>query len=116
MLLVSAVDVIELSSDSEAQSDDDDCVMVQSSEEEERDQEVESEDLNDGGAHINDEFNCPDDKGRVLVNVGHPSDDPDIFLSPQMARAIKPHQVCVIVYFYFYVCSIFIHFCCKQLI
>jgi hypothetical protein len=88
---VFSVDVIELSSDSEEdESEEDDCVMVPSTEEEEED---EAEDVNDGGAHINDDFNRADDKGRVLVNVGHPADDPDIFLSPQITRAIKPHQV-----------------------
>ena len=91
---LSAVDVIELSSDSEDESNEDDCVMVPSTEEEEEEEDIESEDLNDGGAHINDEFNRLDDQGRVLVNVDHPSEDPDIFLSPQVAKAIKPHQVC----------------------
>lgn len=91
---MSAVDVIELSSDSEDESNEDDCVMVPSTEEEEEEEDIESEDLNDGGAHINDEFNRLDDQGRVLVNVDHPSEDPDIFLSPQVAKAIKPHQVC----------------------
>ncbi|XP_076468714.1 uncharacterized protein LOC143299416 [Babylonia areolata] len=86
------VDVIELSSDSEDESNEDDCVMVPSTEEEDE-EEVEAEDLNDGGAHINDEYNQRDDQGRVLVNVGHTSEDPDVFLSPQMAKAIKPHQI-----------------------
>lgn len=86
------MDVIELSSDSEDESEEDDCVMVPSTEDEE-DEDAEAEDVNDGGAHINDDFNCPDDKGRVLVNVGHPADDPDVFLSPQMAKSIKPHQI-----------------------
>ena len=89
-----AVDVIELSSDSEDESNEDDCVMVPSTEEEDEDDDIEAEDLNDGGAHINDDLNCLDDLGRVLVNVDHPADDPDIFLPPQVAKAIKPHQVC----------------------
>lgn len=38
-------------------------------------------------------MNLPDDQGRVLVNVGHPSDEPDVHLAPQIARVIKPHQV-----------------------
>ena len=82
-------DVIELSSDSSEESEEDDCVMVSEEEEE----EAEAEDLNDGGSHINDDLNQRDDKGRVLINLGHPSEDPDIFLSPQMAKVIKPHQV-----------------------
>lgn len=87
-----AVDVIELSSESEDEEDDDDCVMMPSTTEEEED-EPEAEDVNNGGSHINDDFNCADEKGRVLVNVGHPAEDPDIYLTPQVARAIKPHQV-----------------------
>lgn len=85
-------DIIELSSETEDEEDDD-CVMVPSAEEEE--EEAEAEDVNNGGSHINDDFNCPDDKGRVLVNVGHPPEDPDIFLSARVAKAIKPHQVCI---------------------
>ena len=89
-----SVDVIELSSESEVDSEGNDCMMVPGKEDDIDDgEEAEVEDVNDGGAHINDEYNLPDEKGRVLVNVGHPAEDPDIFLSPQMARMIKPHQV-----------------------
>lgn len=52
-----------------------------------------AEDPNNSGAHTNDCFNQPDEEGRVLVNVGHPPEDPDIFLAPQIAKVIKPHQV-----------------------
>ncbi|XP_077400621.1 helicase ARIP4-like [Vanacampus margaritifer] len=45
------------------------------------------------GMHVNDDFNLPDDQGRVLVNLNHPATDSDIFLSPQLARAVKPHQI-----------------------
>lgn len=45
------------------------------------------------GAHTDDAFNRPDAQGRVLVNLNHPSEDDDIFLLPQLARAVKPHQV-----------------------
>lgn len=45
------------------------------------------------GAHTDDAFNRPDAQGRVLVNVNHPSQEEDIFLTPQLARAVKPHQV-----------------------
>uniref|UniRef100_A0A8C6T8L3 RAD54 like 2 n=1 Tax=Neogobius melanostomus TaxID=47308 RepID=A0A8C6T8L3_9GOBI len=31
--------------------------------------------------------------GRVLVNTNHPDSDPDIFLTPQLARSVKPHQI-----------------------
>lgn len=33
--------------------------------------------------------------GRVLVNVGHPPNEPDIFLAPQIASAVQLHQVSV---------------------
>ena len=45
------------------------------------------------GSHVNDDMNQPDSQGRVLVNVGHPPNEPDIFLAPQLAYAVKPHQV-----------------------
>lgn len=45
------------------------------------------------GTHTDDAFNRPDAQGRVLVNVNHPSQEKDIFLLPQLSRAIKPHQV-----------------------
>ena len=35
----------------------------------------------------------PSPDGRVLVNAGHDRSDRDIFLAPQIARAVKPHQV-----------------------
>ncbi|XP_051913298.1 helicase ARIP4-like isoform X2 [Hippocampus zosterae] len=47
----------------------------------------------ESGMHFNDDFNRPDDQGRVLVNLNHPTTDADIFLSPQLARAVKPHQI-----------------------
>ena len=31
--------------------------------------------------------------GGVLVNVGHPAAETDIFLAPQLAAVVKPHQV-----------------------
>uniref|UniRef100_A0A6Q2X113 RAD54 like 2 n=1 Tax=Esox lucius TaxID=8010 RepID=A0A6Q2X113_ESOLU len=45
------------------------------------------------GAHVNDALNQPDALGRVLVNLNHPTDETDLFLSPQLARVIKPHQI-----------------------
>lgn len=45
------------------------------------------------GAHTNDALNQPDAEGRVLVNFNHPAGEKDIFLLPQLARAVKPHQV-----------------------
>lgn len=43
--------------------------------------------------HTNDEFNQPDEQGRVLVNVGHHEEELDVFVAPQIARIIKPHQI-----------------------
>jgi len=51
--------------------------------------EIESVD----GSHANDELNRHDAVGRVLVNIGHPPEESDIFLPPQIAAAVKPHQV-----------------------
>ncbi|KAI1892922.1 hypothetical protein AGOR_G00138500 [Albula goreensis] len=45
------------------------------------------------GAHVNDALNQPDAQGRVLVNINHPANEMDLFLSPQLARAVKPHQI-----------------------
>ncbi|MCI4389933.1 hypothetical protein PGIGA_G00116750 [Pangasianodon gigas] len=44
------------------------------------------------GSHINDALNQPDAQGRVLVNINHPAEEDDLFLAPQLARAVKPHQ------------------------
>ncbi|XP_057673104.1 helicase ARIP4-like isoform X1 [Corythoichthys intestinalis] len=55
-----------------------------------RDHDIERE---PSGMHVNDDFNRPDDQARVLVNVNHPATEEDIFLSPQLARAVKPHQI-----------------------
>ena len=35
----------------------------------------------------------PSPDGRVLVNVGHDSSEEDVYLAPQIARMVKPHQV-----------------------
>lgn len=45
------------------------------------------------GSHVNDALNLPDALGRVLVNINHPPNEEDLFLAPQLARAVKPHQV-----------------------
>lgn len=70
---------------------DDDCVMVLS--DDESDEETLSEDPNSSGSHTNDLFNQPDAEGRVVVNVGHPPEEEDIFLAAQLARAVKAHQI-----------------------
>lgn len=56
-------------------------------------EEEEHDDPSNSGMHTNDEFNQPDEQGRVLVNVGHAEDEPDVFVAPQIARIIKPHQI-----------------------
>ena len=78
------------------------CLKVTSSEEEE---EEDPEDVNNGGAHIDDVMNIPDAEGRVKINLGHPTDEADIYLAPQIAQSIKPHQVRVLSFF---------HTMCKQ--
>ena len=69
---------------------DSDVVVLSNSEEED------DEDENNSGSHINDAFNTPDVNGQVLVNVGHPENEDNIYLAPQLAAAVKPHQVCSI--------------------
>ena len=64
------------------------------------DEAVEGEDFEDGGeedptnsgAHVNDTLNCPDEEGRVLVNVGRPDGEEAVYVAPQLARVLKPHQ------------------------
>uniref|UniRef100_A0A8C5PK81 RAD54 like 2 n=1 Tax=Leptobrachium leishanense TaxID=445787 RepID=A0A8C5PK81_9ANUR len=45
------------------------------------------------GSHVNDAMNQPDAIGRVLVNINHPPNEEDLFLAPQLALAVKPHQI-----------------------
>lgn len=81
---------------SESDSDSDVVVLSQSEEE-----ENENEDASNSGAHVNDEFNVQDAQGRVLVNVGHPENEEDIFLAPQLSSVVKSHQVSVLFSFFF---------------
>ncbi|XP_065332674.1 helicase ARIP4 [Cloeon dipterum] len=70
-------------------SDDDDCMVVAVTDEEE-----EIDDPTNSGSHTKDQFNIPDDQGRVLINVHEFSKgEPGVFLAPQIARVIKPHQI-----------------------
>uniref|UniRef100_A0A671TPA7 RAD54 like 2 n=1 Tax=Sparus aurata TaxID=8175 RepID=A0A671TPA7_SPAAU len=89
--------VICLDSSSTAISKDDDVIDLSSGEDdtvhlssESTNEEEESE---PSGAHANDALNQPDTQGRVLVNLNHPESEKDIFLSAQLARAVKPHQI-----------------------
>ncbi|KAM9475031.1 helicase ARIP4-like [Clarias gariepinus] len=43
--------------------------------------------------HLNSAVNQPNVQDRVLINVNHPEDDSDIYLTPQLARIVKPHQI-----------------------
>ncbi|XP_011880428.1 PREDICTED: uncharacterized protein LOC105568957 isoform X1 [Vollenhovia emeryi] len=82
-------DVVTISSSSE--SSDDDCIVLSDpSGEEETDTE---DDPSNSGMHTNDRYNIPDEHGRVFINVGHPENEPDVYLAPQVARIIKPHQI-----------------------
>lgn len=51
------------------------------------------DDPQNSGLHVNDAYNVPDEQGRVVINIGHPEAEEDIFLAPQIARIIKPHQI-----------------------
>ncbi|XP_028265315.1 helicase ARIP4-like isoform X2 [Parambassis ranga] len=53
----------------------------------------EKEESDTCGVHTNDALNQPDAQGRVLVNPNHPASEKDIFLLPQLARVVKPHQI-----------------------
>ncbi|TMS16667.1 Helicase ARIP4 [Larimichthys crocea] len=74
-------DVIELS------SGEDDAVVQVSNE------STSVEEREPSGSHANDALNQPDTHGRVLVNLNHPTTENDVFLSSQLARAVKPHQI-----------------------
>lgn len=82
-------DVIELS------SGDDDALQISSgSDDEDKDDRSGSPGADESsGAHVNDAHNQPDPQGRVLVNMNHPPEEEDLYLAPQLARAVKPHQV-----------------------
>jgi RAD54-like protein 2 len=71
-------------------SDSDECKIIS---DEAEDEGEGGEDPNNSGLHVNDDLNRVDEQGRVLVNVGHPLDEEDVFLAPQLAASVKPHQV-----------------------
>ncbi|KAM7402161.1 hypothetical protein PAMP_017426 [Pampus punctatissimus] len=79
-------DVIELS------SGDEDALQI-SSESADEDADGDAGTDESSGAHINDAQNLPDAQGRVMVNINHPAEEKDVYLAPQLARAVKPHQV-----------------------
>lgn len=71
-------------------SSDDDCILLSDEEELPEDGD---DDPQNSGLHVNDAYNVPDEQGRVVINIGHPEGEEDIFLAPQIARIIKPHQI-----------------------
>lgn len=81
-----STDIIELS------SGDEDSLQI-SSESADEDAHGTTGTEESSGAHINDALNQPDSHGRVLVNINHPAEEKDLYLAPQLARAVKPHQV-----------------------
>ncbi|XP_057181819.1 helicase ARIP4 isoform X1 [Triplophysa rosa] len=80
-------DVIELS------SGDEDALRISSEEDSDENRSVTPGTEESSGSHVNDALNLPDSQGRVLVNINHPGDDEDLFLGPQLSRAVKPHQI-----------------------
>lgn len=70
--------------------DDDDEVCLSPTQ---QDDESEVLDMNNCGIFTDDKYNCPDSEGRILINVGHPEEEEDIFLPPHLARVVKPHQI-----------------------
>ncbi|KAI5093732.1 helicase ARIP4 isoform X1, partial [Silurus meridionalis] len=78
-------DVIELS------SGDEETFHISEDEEHDRSNSPGTEESS--GSHINDALNQPDAQGRVLVNINHPAEEDDLFLAPQLARVVKPHQI-----------------------
>lgn len=79
-------EVIELSS-----GEDDALQIVDSSDSGNEGEEDGSEESS--GSHVNDALNQSDALGQVIVNINHPPNEEDIFLAPQLAHAVKPHQV-----------------------
>ncbi|NXI54568.1 ARIP4 Helicase, partial [Chloroceryle aenea] len=79
-------EVIELSS-----GEDDALQIVDSSDSGNEGEEDGNEESS--GSHVNDALNQSDALGQVIVNINHPPNEEDIFLAPQLAHAVKPHQI-----------------------
>ncbi|OCT83249.1 helicase ARIP4 [Xenopus laevis] len=78
-------EIIELSS-----GDEDTLQVPDADSTNEADEDISTE---NSGSHVNDAINQADALGHVLVNINHPPNEKDIFLAPQLARAVKPHQI-----------------------
>ncbi|XP_039483886.1 helicase ARIP4 isoform X1 [Drosophila santomea] len=75
-------------------SSDDDCILLSEEEEEEDDEDLnESDDATNSGMHVKDIYNVPDENGQVVVNMAHPEGEETLYLAPQIAKVIKPHQI-----------------------
>jgi len=72
-------------------SDSDECKVI--SDDADSIEDDEDVDPSNSGMHVNDALNIRNIDGNVLVNVGHPEEDNDIYLAPQLAHCIKPHQI-----------------------
>uniref|UniRef100_A0A4W4E2X8 RAD54 like 2 n=1 Tax=Electrophorus electricus TaxID=8005 RepID=A0A4W4E2X8_ELEEL len=83
----SSVDVIELS------SGDEDTLNISSADDDDEERSGTPGTEESSGSHVNDALNQRDTQGRVLVNINHPAEEEDLFLAPQLARAVKPHQI-----------------------
>ena len=83
---------LRCSSESLGQSSDDSDQFKMLSDGGDEDEE-EDEDPNNSGMHVNDCLNVREPDGGVVVNIGHPQQDPDIRIAPQIAEHIKPHQI-----------------------
>lgn len=75
----------------ELEDEDDDCMILSESERLQEDQAAAKKLTR--GIHMNDELNRADANGQVLVNVNHPSEDPDVCLLPYLAKSAKTHQI-----------------------
>ncbi len=54
-----------------------------------------------------DDPTVPRPDGRLIVNVNHNVNEPDIILAPQVARIVKPHQVGVLYVVSYWCCTTF---------
>jgi len=97
---------VEISSSEE--DEDSDLIMMPSDAELEEEEDEDEADVENSGSHVNDALNQRDAMGGVLVNVGHPASEPDVFLAPQLSGVVKPHQVDRL-HHYCHLCDTFTH-------
>ena len=73
------------------QNGDQDGVIVLSDTDDDNDNKPHFSSHRSACAKYSDTLVCTD--GSLVVNLGHPSNEQDIHLAPQIAVAVKPHQV-----------------------